>query len=185
MESKAEIRKRLLSLRLSLKKEEVLKKSELALHRVLSLPEWKAAKRILLYSPIKNEVETLGLHQRAIEQGKEIFYPRVRKKGLEVVPVTSSDDLKSGFYGILEPMDGESAPWDVLDLVVLPALAADEWGRRIGYGQGYYDRALKEFRGNSLCLVFDFQILSKIPQDPWDVQCRRVVSDARTILNQM
>ena len=149
---------------------------------------WKDASRVALYTPIRKELATDLLCAAAIEQGKTLFLPRcsVKDRGLlELVPCPDLSELRPGSFGIPEPPeeqvacdldDARQAP----DLLIIPALAVDNCGYRLGYGGGFYDRLLQRpsFAGSIfVALVYALQLLDKAPVDDWDVRLHGVCSE--------
>ncbi|CAM2056574.1 5-formyltetrahydrofolate cyclo-ligase [Desulfovibrionales bacterium] len=147
--------------------------------QVLALSDWITARTVLLYMPFRNEVNTGTLLNAAWAAGKQVFLPRCRpntKNCLELVCVTDLTVIQPGAYGIHEP-DQNICPADkdyIPDLVAVPAVAFDRCGFRLGYGGGYYDRYLAGLprttheTSRTVGLAYSFQILDRIPADPWD-----------------
>jgi 5-formyltetrahydrofolate cyclo-ligase len=125
---------------------------------------------VALYAPIHNEVETDALLVAAFAGERQICYPRVDGESLVFIVITSPDDLVGGAFGILEPTgDKIVAPGDI-DLAVVPGVGFDRSGYRLGYGGGYYDRAISAGRPNLLAgLAFDFQLVEKLPAEDHDI----------------
>jgi len=116
------------------------------LGHLAEIPEWRRARRVGLYASLADELGTRPLFERAREQGKEVLLPRcVDGRRLEFAPVASWSELVPGRYGLLEPPASAAAePLDAGDLLLLPGVAFDRRGRRLGRGGGYYDRTLAE-----------------------------------------
>lgn len=151
--------------------------------RFLQLPEFVAARSLALYSPILNEVFTEEIFDQARSLNKLVVYPRVQGAGMEFFPVNSRDDLRAGNFGILEPLGGRAIPVAELDLLLVPGVAFDQTGHRLGYGKGYYDRLLQQ-RSGDCCLVglcFDFQLLSILPAEAHDIRMDLLVTEQRTL----
>lgn len=110
------------------------------------VPEWQRARRVVLYASLPDELGTRPLFEGAREEGKEVLLPRCVSGGrLEFAPVASWSELVPGRYGLLEPPASAAAePLDAADLLLLPGVAFDRRGRRLGRGGGYYDRTLAE-----------------------------------------
>lgn len=116
--------------------------------------------------------------------GKEVFLPAVCGEELRFIRVASERDFKKGTFGILEPcLTGEALPSDLADIIVLPGVAFDLSGRRIGYGKGFYDRALHRLEGMGRLVGFcyDFQLVDEIAGEPHDVAVDMVITDRRMI----
>jgi 5-formyltetrahydrofolate cyclo-ligase len=123
------------------------------------------AECLALYSAINNEVMTELVASRVIARGKTLAYPRINNDDLEFVVVKSLSDLHPGRFGVLEPRGLDLVPVKNLDLVVVPGVVFDRTGHRLGYGRGFYDRALKGCRDGCVKagFAFDFQVIEKLP----------------------
>ena len=108
---------------------------------LITLEEYKKAKNILCYYPLKYEVQT---QECLNDNSKNWFLPRVNNLDLEFCHY-NKDELKIGAYGILEPIGPKISTLRNMDMAIIPAVAADINGYRIGYGKGYYDRFLSSF----------------------------------------
>ncbi len=148
--------------------------------KFLSLPEVKKANSILLYYPHKNEVDTTFIIEKLLNEGKEIILPKV--VGFHIHPVKISDitSLKSGYAGIKEP-EGREYPLDKVEIIVIPAIAFDIRGHRLGYGKGYYDRLLSKVNALKIGLAYDFQVLEKLPSEPHDIPVDLVITPTKII----
>jgi len=127
--------------------------------------EIKKGMRIALYSSFGTEVGTRGLDRFLRASGVDVYYPRIRKAecSLDFVLVNDpSRDLLSGHLNILEPR-GVAFDTALLDMVVLPGLAFDSSGGRLGQGQGCFDRALTKYKGLCVGLAYSCQIVDSVP----------------------
>jgi 5-formyltetrahydrofolate cyclo-ligase len=150
----------------------------------LGLPEFISAGIVALYAPVHNEIETSLLFDKALEAGKTVLFPAIGLNGLEFRRVTSAAELLPGKYGIQEPSPGCELYHPVaVDFFLVPGVAFDLSCRRVGYGKGYYDKALHEFEGSGRLAGFcyDFQVMDEIPAAPHDVQMDMVITDRRMI----
>jgi len=159
--------------------DEIKQKSLLISENLFRLDSFKLAKRIALYSPILNEVRTNQVFLKSIELEKEVYFPRVNGSSLDFYRVDDLKQLKPGKFGVLEP---ECALFKVdpqqIDLFVIPGLAFDHSGNRLGYGKGYYDRTLINIPvQNRAGLSYSFQILSFIPANENDQKVGVVVTE--------
>jgi 5-formyltetrahydrofolate cyclo-ligase len=145
---------------------------------------------VLLYAAIGNEVATNLILQEALEAGHSVFYPRVEHAAdsLEFRAVCGPGDLHPGHFGIPEPSGGERFEPERAEaaLVFVPGLAFSPDGRRLGRGAGFYDRFLASTGPGvtAVGLAYSFQVLERLPQEPWDrrlayVVTERAVFDAR------
>lgn len=169
------------SLRAELKKarglltpEEYLAKSAAAQEKLCAHELFKRADSVALYMPIKGEIGTGLVFARALEAGKTVYMPRIlHARRMEFAQTNSMSDLESGPFGLRQPVAAirgfgpdEFGP----GLMVMPGIAFDLAGRRLGFGGGYYDRFLgarkNVFPVAGLC--FAFQLVDEIPAMPWD-----------------
>jgi 5-formyltetrahydrofolate cyclo-ligase len=173
--AKERLRKKILK-QLRIQKEETrLKKSKSIAGKLFRLPEFKKAKKILFYISFDAEVQTREMIKKALAKGKQILVPVCKQKKKKIVPCFVSQietGLMKGAYGISEPKQKFPGSLEDLDLIIVPGLAFDKEGRRLGRGLGYYDRFLKTISTDipKIGLAFRFQVLSSLakinePQD--------------------
>lgn len=184
--TKAQLRAQLLEVRRSLAFEEVYRRSELVQGRFLATGFYVNARRLALYASFRNEVLTEKVFQDADSRGKDVSYPRVVKggaKGVVFFKVGHLGELAIGSYEIREPEAREvEASLDAVDLVVVPGVAFDAFGNRLGYGKGYYDIALSRVKCPVVALAYDFQVLDeRLPCEPHDVKVCAIVTETRVI----
>jgi len=170
-------RAKLLKERESYKK--VKEDSEKIGEKFLSLPVVKNAKSIMFYYPHKNEVDTLPIIQNLIGK-KIILLPVVKGKDLYPVSIKDLSNLKDGYAGIKEPV-GEPFNPKLIDIVVVPAVAFDKHGYRLGYGKGYYDRFLTKTDALKIGFAYDFQILDKIDSEQHDIPVDIIITPTKII----
>lgn len=150
--------------------------------RFLALPEFQAASVVALYAPIQHEVETSLVAMHALSSGKTVLYPAVIGDDMEFRRIASLAELVPGRYGIPEP-GGQAVDPAYADLIVVPGVAFDPFGRRIGYGKGYYDRKLHRLEGSGKLVGFgyDFQLAEAIVGEPHDVTMDLIVTELRVV----
>jgi 5-formyltetrahydrofolate cyclo-ligase len=159
-------------------------KSESITQKLLDDPLFQNSKALMFYVSIASEVETLPLIKKALKVGKRIVVPYIDKKSDSLVPVEIKDpleDLAPGSYGILEPRAELVRPFDInqLELVLVPGLAFDRLGHRLGRGKGYYDCFLNSLpvKVKRYGLCFDFQLFDVVPFNSRDVSVDRVITN--------
>ncbi len=143
---------------------------------ISSLPEWKKAKTVLLYLGIKTEFNPTPLVEAALSMEKVVVLPRILKaeNRLEIRQIQSLEqDLVSGVWGLREP-DPSSCPEiepAKLDFVLVPGVAFDLYGNRMGYGAGFYDRLLSDHKlvAPRVSAFFSEQLVDQVPHEPHDV----------------
>lgn len=144
---------------------------------------FKTARVLALYSPVHNEVVTAGIAAAALKAGKKICYPRVDGRLLQFGEVSSPEELQSGQYGIPEPVVAADNLNLAIDVVLVPGVAFDHQGHRLGYGHGFYDRFLMTVAADTLAvgLCYDFQICDKLPREPHDQRLDWLVTESSII----
>jgi 5-formyltetrahydrofolate cyclo-ligase len=149
-----------------------------------SRPEFAVARVLALYSPIHGEVDTTWLRQLAMATGKTVLLPVMTAEALLFRELRSNDDLVPGAFGIMEPTAAcpVRQPAEA-DLLVVPGVAFDLAGRRLGYGKGCYDRALHrlENSGKLVAIAYDFQVLDEIVGESHDVQMDLIITEMRIV----
>jgi 5-formyltetrahydrofolate cyclo-ligase len=150
----------------------------------LGLPEFLSAGSVALYAPVHNEVETSLLLIESLAAGKVVLFPAVTHEGVEFRRITALDDFAPGRFGIWEPKN-VCAVYDPtkIDFFIIPGVAFDLSCRRVGYGKGYYDRALHKLEksGRLAGFCYDFQLVDEIPAAPHDVEMDMVITDRRVV----
>lgn len=145
--------------------------------------EWLEAKAVLLYASFREELDVWPLLAKSLSQAKQVALPYYdpEAKAYRARWVTHpAQDLKPGRYGILEPTPQcETCPLNHLDLLLVPGVAFDVGGRRLGRGMGYYDRLLSAARGVTCGVAFDEQIVTRVPTAPHDVLVNRILTPSR------
>lgn len=141
---------------------------------------FREAKTVLLYYPIQNEVDVLPLVKK-YKHEKTLLFPVSHRYGMIVHPYAGNKNMHRGKFGIPEPTtpayEGE------IDLVIVPAVAFDEKGRRLGRGGGYYDRFIKKLTHAVLVGVgYDFQLVDEVPAARHDQRVHRIILPSKTIL---
>jgi len=151
--------------------------------RFLRTPEFLAASTLALYSPVHNEVLTEDVFHAASERGKRLAYPRVGATGLEFVEVAALVEFQRGRFGLLEPTGHRVLPVDALDLMVVPGVAYDLAGFRLGYGKGFYDRFLHDAARCPQLIGFCFeqQLVDALPVETHDIAMHLLITETRIL----
>jgi 5-formyltetrahydrofolate cyclo-ligase len=181
---KRSLRRTMLAHRKSLSEAEFRSASYLIQEFFLETEEYRRAKRIVLYASIHNEVATERVVAAALQSGKTVAFPVVVHHGLAFHEVDTLSSLKKGAFGIMEPCtSGRCVAMEESDIFVLPGVVFDLKGHRIGYGKGYYDKALHRFEGQGKFVGFcyDFQLVDEIAKEPHDVRMDMIITEKRLI----
>ncbi len=151
--------------------------------RLFALAELERAETVLAFASIRNEVRTRPSMEAAWTAGKRVALPRVVGDELQLHLVDSKTVLVEGAFSVPEAPGEAARIWpDEVDFALVPALAVDPRGYRIGYGRGYYDKLIPQLEHACTCaLVYDFQLISEVPELPFDVAVDFVVTDERVI----
>ena len=172
--------------RLCKHKETLAEKSIAVQERFLAAFPPEPGGKAALYAAVGGEVGTERIRARYLAGGALLFYPRVMEDGfLSFYPDGGEDGWVLGKYGLLEPRvpPGVAGLRSGFDLVVVPGMAFDAMGRRLGKGYGYYDRFLFGLAGTAVTvgLAFSLQLLPEVPVDTWDVPVSVVVTEESVI----
>lgn len=180
---KRALRREILAARDRLTAGDVAQRSERILGHLESLPEFRAAQTVHLFVSFGTEVDTGPIFEALWRRGARTVAPRVLPgRRLEHRVVSAPEDLEPGFRSIPEPrLSCPLVSPEVLDLVLLPGLAFDRSGHRLGYGGGYYDRFLPACPAPRVALAFSLQIVEAVPREPHDLRADVVVTDAEVI----
>lgn len=172
---KRTVRKGMLEKRLSLSREFIENASKKICKKIEKLKEYRNAKVVAVYFPIKNEVDVFPILK---DKTKTFLLPRLEKEKLVFAPFSSFEELKKGRFGIPEPV---APKWDgPIDVILVPALAFSPTKRRLGYGKGYYDEFLKKIDTFKIGVAFDFQI-SHFAHEEHDAAMDVVITEKRII----
>ncbi|MBC5630983.1 5-formyltetrahydrofolate cyclo-ligase [Clostridium sp. NSJ-6] len=180
------IRKSVLKLRRNIKDEErgVWDKSIFDL--LVNSKIYKDAQSIFIYVSCKDEVDTKEIIDYSLKNDKAIYVPKINieDKTMKAIRIHSLNELYVNKYGILEPniVDKNYIDSD-FDLIVLPGIAFDKVGNRIGYGGGYYDKYLSvlECRINKVALAYGFQVLDNIEYEDHDIRVDYIITNKQLI----
>ena len=154
--------------------------------RFMALPEYSAAKTVMFYVDVRDEVRTRQALPMAIQSDKRIVIPYCVDGELELFHLESMDELDIGMYKILEPkvalrtVAAKSFRPEDLDLIMVPGVAFDRNGGRTGHGKGYYDKLLEHARQNTplVALAFECQMFPEIPCERHDIYMDKVVTES-------
>jgi 5-formyltetrahydrofolate cyclo-ligase len=182
------IRRSIRAVRRGLSEAERLARSHRIWERVIALPCYQQARIVLGYMAFDHEVLTDGLMQQAMASGKQIVLPMVQadREGMTLYAIEDLEhDVVSGYRGILEPRPRHTRAVEpeALELVLLPGVAFDLRGGRLGFGAGFYDRLLSRLPRDipTVGLAFDFQVIPRLPSQPHDIMLDAIVTERGVI----
>ncbi len=208
--TKAEIRNKMKAKRNSLTREEQLRQCNAICERLFCLEIWLKSRLLFTYLSFRSEADTWGIVHEAlsgpVNQRKKVYVPRVEEKRLEFYEINKTSSLKPSRFGVMEPekdlrtlyisphhQAGKGTiekPGTVmkadqpLRLMLMPGLAFDPAGSRIGYGAGYYDRYLtghSNYGFIKAALAYDFQIMDNIFSEDHDVRMDYIITPTRLL----
>lgn len=183
MQDKAHLRSVYLNQRAKTSPKRKQEIDEIITNAVLQNKYYQAAECVFIYIATKEEIETKEIITDAWKNGKTVCIPRCAPHGMMTVhQITSFEKLTRSSFGILEPQENAlMMEQEKIDLAIVPALACDESGYRLGYGGGYYDRFLSETKAAAICLCAEERLVSRLPKEKHDVPCDVVVTERREI----
>lgn len=186
---KQELRRAMQAARGALSVEEAARRSAALREAVRRLPGWETAREVMLFWPLGREADLGPLLDELTGRGVRVLLPRCRADQpgcMDVARVCRRDELCRLSHGIMEPDPGRCPPVQdpAPDIILVPGLAFDRRGLRLGFGGGYYDRFLAG-PGCARSLVagvcYDFQLVDALPAEPWDRPVQVVVTESRTV----
>lgn len=176
------LRESVLNKRKSLTPDEVRKASEAIVAKLAQSSCIKGSNVIMSYMPYGNEVDIKPFNKWVLDCGKILLLPRVlNDSDIDAVRVNDIDTgLVKGSFGILEPAsEKESFSTDLIDVILVPGVAFDVQGNRLGHGRGYYDRFLALCKSDTVFLgiAYSFQVFGSIPFDECDIRVHEVITE--------
>lgn len=183
MDSKSYIRKTLIKLRDEISEELREEKDEAIYERIINSDEYKKSKLLFVFVSYGSEVDTHKLINHALYSGKRVCVPKVIDKvnGMKAVEIRCWSDLIEGYRGILEPELKETSVVEekAIDLVIVPGVAFDINGGRLGYGGGFYDRFLLKLKDEChiIAVCYKEQVVNELPMDEHDIKINCIITD--------
>lgn len=187
-EEKKILRNKILSIRDSLNRNEKEIMDNEIFNKLKNTELYKNARNIFIYISFSNEINTINIIKKALEDKKDVFIPKIYKtnKSMKAIKLNSFDDLRKNSMGILEPIDDSKyIEKENIDLIVVPGVVFDKDCNRIGYGGGYYDRYLKDiaYKNNKVVLAYDLQVIDKIESEEHDIKVDYIITNSKIIKN--
>jgi len=146
-------------------------------NKIVSLKEYKQSKLILTYVSLKEEVDTIKLIKYSLEEGKRVAVPKCEGNDIIFYYIYTLEDLEEGNFGILEPKTNEVVNKFDNSICIIPGIAFDKENNRLGYGKGFYDRFLENYKGIKIGLTYRECICDKIDTDENDVKMDMIIKD--------
>ena len=184
-ECKSDVRNTYLKVRSALSEEQRHSASCAIFARLTASVSYRHARTLYAYAAIGAEVSTQQIIEHALAVGKTVMLPVSDRQtyAMRFYPIDGISQLVPGAYGIPEPLSRAEIPVpDALTMCIVPAVAFDRSGYRIGYGKGYYDRFLKDFGGVKIGLCYDECLTDKLPRGKYDTAADAVVTQTKLVL---
>lgn len=176
-EEKKRIRREIRGLKNAVSLEEKMVRSKAILAKVEQLSEFAAAKTVMFYWAMTDEVQTSDFVVKWAAS-KRVILPCVNGSDLDLRVFRGVEDLMEGEnFGIPEPSGNLFTDYDEIDLILVPGVAFDVDNNRMGRGKAYYDKLLLSLKAFKLGVCFDFQLLKSVPTDEHDIKMDRIVSE--------
>lgn len=168
--NKQELRRAIRERKRAMTEEEIVERSNALAEKFYNTPAYQAASTIYGYLPYNQEVRTVPMLQRALDEGKRVAVPKVYGEEMRFIYLEDLTQVSKGYAGIPEPIADAPVAEDKQALVLMPGLAFDPQGHRIGYGGGFYDRFLaQEPQHPTLALCYEFQMQAHLDTEEFDI----------------
>lgn len=168
--NKQELRRAIRERKRAMTEEEIVERSNALAEKFYNSPAYQAASTIYGYLPYNQEVRTVPMLQRALDEGKRVAVPKVYGEEMQFIYLEDLTQVSKGYAGIPEPIADAPVAEDKQALVLMPGLAFDPQGHRIGYGGGFYDRFLaQEPHHPTLALCYEFQMQAHLDTEEFDI----------------
>ena len=168
--NKQELRRAIRERKRAMTEEEIVERSNALAEKFYHTPAYQAATTIYGYLPYNQEVRTVPMLQRALDEGKRVAVPKVYGEEMRFIYLEDLTQVAKGYAGIPEPIADAPVAEDKQALVLMPGLAFDPQGHRIGYGGGFYDKFLaKEPHHPTLALCYEFQMQAHLDTEEFDI----------------
>ena len=175
---KRELRGQIRALKRQMTEEMICKKSETLCRLFTATESYRNAKALYGYMSYNQEVRTLPILEQALKDGKRVAIPKCYGPEMRFIWIEDLTQVEKSSFGIPEPIADTPVADDKTALVLMPGMAFDPQGRRIGYGGGYYDKFLAaEPEHPTVALCFDFQMVEQLPVEEFDVPVELVLWD--------
>lgn len=157
--------------------EEVRCKSRDICKNLIGSEFYKSAGTIMIYMPIMNEADTSEILADIFARGRRAVIPMVKDDNMYGIYVKKDSGYRRGKFGILEAIEEEYAEKTEIDAVIVPGIAFDRKGGRIGFGKGFYDRYLREMKAKKIGLCYDFQLIDDVCAEENDINMDCIITE--------
>lgn len=177
---KSEIRRKIKALRSMLLEHEKISAAEEVFARLENSPAFLMAEHILMYHSLPDELSTQSFLSKWSAR-KHFYLPRVNGVNLDILPYDETR-LELGAFHIEEPTGNNTVSPEEIELIIVPAVAYDRKGNRLGRGKGFYDRLLKSTKATKIGVGYEFQMLDSIPVESHDVKMDIIITQNNYIV---
>lgn len=168
--NKKELRSHIRARKQAMTEDQIQEKSHALVQKFLQTDAYRRATAVYAYLPYNQEVRTTALVEQAWKDGKKVAVPKCYGSDMRFLYITDFSQIAPGYKGIPEPVADEPVANDPNALVLMPGLAFDREGHRVGYGGGYYDRFLQaEPNHPTIALCYDFQLFDRLDTEEFDI----------------
>lgn len=184
MITKKELRAEIRQKRTAMSDSDIISLSNSICNRIITYDGYLKTDVVLIYVPLRGEVDTMPIIYDALDKGKIVAVPRVSGKVMNFYQIKSTKDLQPGYMGVLEPKDYCKMITSSNALIIMPGIAFDKKLHRCGYGGGFYDKYLYKYpKLDKIAVAFDFQIYDEIPYEATDINPYMIFTEKRTLVN--
>lgn len=182
---KISLRKEIVNIRKSMNKDNKTLKDKILSEKLFESEEYIASEIVFIYVSMHDEIDTIKIINKLFKDGKRVAVPKVFKypKKMEALEIKSLDDLTEvGDFGVLEPNISAGNLSSEIDLTIVPGLAFDKEGNRLGYGGGFYDKFFETYKtSKKIALCYDYQIVTNIYNMEYDKKVDKIITENRII----
>ncbi len=169
------LREKYLNIRKNINKKNKIKYDNDIFNKVINLKEYKESKLVLVYASLKYEVDTFNIINYSLNTNKKVAVPKCEGNDIIFYEIKNLKGLEEGSFGILEPKANKPITDFNDSICIIPGVAFDKQNNRIGYGKGFYDRFLKNYKGTKIGLTYKECVCDKIDSDINDIKMDKVI----------
>lgn len=174
--NKNNLRKQYLNIRKSIKEEKKLKYDNEIFKKIINSSEYIKSKLVLVYVSLKEEVDTIKLIKQCLKENKKVAVPKCQGNTINFCYINSLEELKKGKFNLLEPENNNIVLNFENSICIVPGICFDKEKNRVGYGKGYYDRFLEDYKGIKIGITYKECICDKIDTDKYDIKMDKIIS---------
>lgn len=178
--TKYDVRKRMAMLKALLSAEEKTSAADTVFERLERNAAFQLAENILMYHSLPDELDTRRFLAKWKDR-KRFFLPRVNGAVLEILPYDETR-LEIGSFHIEEPQGDNVYPVDEIEMIIVPGVAFDRKGNRLGRGKGFYDKLLQQAKAMKIGVGYEFQLVDELPSEPHDISMDIVITEHTTVI---